>query len=1225
MKNNFAILTFLLLCLSHLSADETVTNWDFDTEATTPKKAIGNVIKGQPGPHPPEFPDFAQKNTAVKLDGRGAGFVIEDPGPESPFDFTNGDAMTLEAWVKVDGIGNGQPMYIIGKGRTGSPKHDRDNQNWSLRIVGAGGMGKLSFLFATKPGSGEAHWHRWTSNNGFNTQTGWHHVALSYEFGKPENVQGWIDGIPTEGAWDLVGKTKLPPIVDDDEVWIGSSQGGNASNSFRGSLDNVAVHRKILSKETITKRFKRVGGPRVIKTEIAKMPDLGKVQPGQVLVQFSEGLPAFQRWPNQAELPKETARWHTDSFLLPRVPVRYDDWGIRSAWKAPLLVRKAADLDLPAGETRFLLRTRGLARLWVDGKLVAKTRPAQTSAPDGEERPTPLAQPPHPGLRVKGYRQQEVFGTVQLSEAGKYRVVMELIVGGKNQRTETGEICVAMESPDKTTFFILGTPSIPLTDAATESALPKIEARLSKFEDENRRKAATSRDNYWAKRHAIASEWTKKNAAPALPSGENPVDAFLNAKMQKAREYSPSLSQSPSTFHSEVLPILRKQCFRCHGEKDKGGLKLNSREHALKGGDSEIPAFLAGKPAESEMILRIRSKDEDEVMPPTGDGLSKKEIKILEQWILEGAKWPAAPVAPEKLIVSSLTQDEAFLRRVFLDTIGIPPSELEIRRFLKDASTDKRSKIIDQLLNDERCADHAMSEWLDLLAENPTLLNQSLNSTGPFRWFLHDSLRDNKPLDRMVTELILMRGDATTGGSAGFAMAAENDSPFAAKGHIVATAFLGIELQCARCHDSPYHSTTQRDLYSLAAMFERKPVTVPKTSRVPAGFFEKNARQSLIQVTLKPGEPVKPQWPFNKATGIAEGQELDYLIENPSDSRERLAALITSPQNQRFPKVVVNRIWKRLMGAGFVEPAHDWEGNSPSHPHLLDWLAHELVSNQYDTNHILRLILNSNAYQRESIGQNLTASPEERFFNAPDQRRLTAEQIADSLHAAAGVTMDSEELTFVHDGRRPLGKRQTFGKPQRAWMFASLNNERDRPSLSLPRAQSIADVLQAFGWTGSRQKPIHHRETEPNVLQPGILANGTLTHRLTRAYHGSDLAQLAFESPTPKTLLESTFLRFLNRLPKPDETSALLPVLAQGFQDRLLPKDKVQLPTSPTQRPLVTWFNHMAPESSTTQQAIELQVRQGPPPDPRFRKEWRETYEDLVWALINHREFVWIP
>ncbi|MCA9093574.1 MAG: DUF1553 domain-containing protein, partial [Planctomycetaceae bacterium] len=537
-----------------------------------------------------------------------------------------------------------------------------------------------------------------------------------------------------------------------------------------------------------------------------------------------------------------------------------------------------------------------------------------------------------------------------------------------------------------------------------------------------------------------------------------------------------------------------------------------------------------------------------------------------------------------------------------------------------------RDRIIDTLLEDERFADHWISDWLDQLAENPTLLNAALNSTGPFRWFLHDALRDRKPFDRLVTELVMLRGGKHEGGTAGFGMAAENDAPFAAKGHIVASAFLGIELQCARCHDSPYHSTTQRDLYALAAMFDRKPTTVPKTSRVPLAFFEKNkSRESLIRVTLKPDEPVQPIWPFEEVTGIHDGPELDRLMQSPTDSRERLAVLITAPQNIRFSRVVVNRIWKQLLGAGLVEPLHDWEGRQASHPELLDWLAVQFVTHDYDIRHVIRLILTSKTYQRAAVGHNLTASSTLRFFNAPERRRLTAEQIVDSLHAAAGASMDVEELTFVHDGRRPISNRLTLGRPTRAWMFAGLNNERDRPSLSLPHARAIVDVLESFGWTGTRQKPITARDPDPNLLQPGVLANGTLTMTLSRASLGSDLAQTAVDAQSPESLVDQLFLRFLTRHPTPDERAQFIPSIQQDFESRLLPPDQIQPPKTLPPLPLVTWFNHLQSQANLIQQEHERRVRQGPPPDPRLRPEWREVYEDLIWSLINHREFVWIP
>jgi hypothetical protein len=901
----------------------------------------------------------------------------------------------------------------------------------------------------------------------------------------------------------------------------------------------------------------------------AVMPELGDIPAGKVLVTFSEGLLTHERWPNKEEAwPTETMRWVGVEFLLPRIPVRHDDWGIRASWKSPLLVRMAADCQLPAGDYKVLLRVRALSRLWIDGKIIAEAAAVTQKSPDGEEPITPLRAPPLRGMRVAGYHQQEAVGEASIaelpeSEPRHSRVVLEMVVGGEGQRTETGEVCVAVQSEDGRSYFLLrpsidppesiehdsqpegpesrrteftatdgsagnSSSQIELTDFAVEAALARIGGSLHDFDDQTRRTAAAGQDDFWIHRHQLAREWAGQQGTPAVPTVHDPtiahpIDAFITAKIESA------------------------------------------------------------KAAASQSI--------DET------GLT------------------AAPVI----------DDFALIRRVYLDTVGIPPAIDDINAFLRDAAPNRLPRLVDRLLADERFADHWISEWLDMLAENPTLINQSLNSTGPFRWFLHDSLRDNKPLDRLVSELILMRGSDGEGGSAGFAVAGENDSPFAAKGHILASAFQGIQLRCARCHDSPYHTTTQRDLYSLAAMLERKAVTAPVTSRVPAAFFEQKARESLIQATLKPDELVAPVWPFEEVTGVVDTEELDAFLLESDDSRHRLAALMTSPRNRRFARVAVNRLWKRLIGTGLVEPVHDWEGRQASHPELLDWLAHQLMTNAYDMRQVARTILLSRTYRREASGHNLDAAPQRRFFAAPDRRRLTAEQIVDSLHAVTGTTMDVEELTFVHDGRRPLAKRQTLGKPRRAWMFASLNNERDRPSLSLPRARAVTDVLEAFGWEGSRQQPIHARDTDPSVLQAGVLANGSLTQSLTRASHGSKLAQLAVDAESPEALANTLVLRVLGRMPASGEHTVFAQLLADGFATRLMPSGEIESSSSLPPLPLVTWFNHLQPEADEIQRELERRVRVGPPPDPRLRAPWRERYEDIVWSLVNHREFVWMP
>ena len=1205
-----------------------VQRWEFDNPLPAANSALGAKFD-VPGPRSPEFPRFSQENHGAQFDGKGARIVVPDR-EDGRFDFKNGDAITLEAWVMPDKSGGSSPMYVIGKGRTGNPGFAKDNQNWALRVVAAQGDAKLSFLFATSPGGKSSPWARWTSDLSFALGDGWRHVAVSYRFGDPSSIRGWIDGQPTKGQWDLGGPTAAAPIVDDDSIWIGSSMGGSAGNSFRGRIDHVAVWREHWSNEQAAAQFQRVGGPRVLGPLPAVMPELGPLPPGQIQFTLGEGMPDHRRWLRRGETrPEAHAHWEGPAFLLHRIPLRYDSWGIRDAWQAPLLLTLAGDVPFPAGEHRILLRARGLGRLWIDGKLVAETKPITKQPPNGEEPITPIVVPPAPGARPAGYHQQEVFGQVQFESDGPRRVVLELAVGGKSLRTETGELLVARAIGDDA-FEVLGADaaSLPLIDPAVEAALSDMEASLRMIEDDMRRALAARHSDYWQRRHAAAREWSEayEVEVPAA-GGDHPIDRFLQAKATRARaaaaNVSPQDREQANEFHQSVLPLLRTHCFRCHGEQDQGGLRLTARAHALQGGDSG-PAIVPGKPDESELIDRIANEDADLRMPPSDQPLPAKDIRTLRDWVANGAPWPERVLDPQQLRLGEPLSDEAFLRRAYLDTIGIPPSTTEVKEFLDDNGPDRRVRLIDRLLADPRVADHLISVWLDLLAENPTLLNASLNSTGPFRWFLHDSLRDNKPFDRLVTELIMMRGGVHEGGSAGFGVAAENDSPMAAKGHVLASAFLGIELQCARCHDSPYHQTTQRDLYSLAAMLGRKPLTVPATSRVPAAFFEQEkSRQPLIQATLKPNEPVSPRWPFASTTGVDESDAAPWLRQ-PDDSRERLAALITSPQNRRFSQVLVNRIWRQLMGAGLVEPLHDWEGREASHPQLLRWLAREFVANDYDLRHVMRLIMTSAAYQRQAAGSNRIASPEWRFFLAPDQRRLTAEQIVDSLHAVTR-SMKVEELTFVHDGRRALSNRLTLGQPTRAWMFGDLKNERDRPSLSLPEARAVVDVLEAFGWTGARQMPVYQRDIEPNVLQPGVIANGVLTANLTRASAGSELADLAVETESVDQLVEELFLRILTRRPTPAESAEFTSQLEIDFARRVVPPALRPQVAASDPLPLVTWFNHLRPDANTIQQERERRVREGPPPDPRLLPQWREVYEDVIWSLVNHRDFVWSP
>ena len=195
-------------------------------------------------------------------------------------------------------------------------------------------------------------------------------------------------------------------------------------------------------------------------------------------------------------------------------------------------------------------------------------------------------------------------------------------------------------------------------------------------------------------------------------------------------------------------------------------------------------------------------------------------------------------------------------------------------------------------------------------------------------------------------------------------------------------------------------------------------------------------------------------------------------------------------------------------------------------------------------------------------------------------------------------------------------------------MLANLANERDRPSLNLPKAQALTDILLAFGWSGARQNPRTDRETDPNVLQPGVMANSTASLLLTRVVEGSALSQAAHQVRSPEELVEFLYLRYLSRLPTPEERKLFAAPLAQDFENRIVQEADQKSDQSLREWPVlpkVTWSNHLQSQANVVALEMEKRARAGTPPATSLRAEWREMYEDVLWSIINIREFVWMP
>ena len=1067
------------------------------------------VVFGQAGPRPPRERGFAADNKAAMFGG-GRGFLrVTDPGADSPFDFVAGDSITLEAWVNPFELQDGQQVYVVGKGRTGNPGVAADNQNWSLRISAADGLARPSFLFRNadnRKGRSE-DFHRWVAAEGFEPGSGWHHVAISYTFGEPGSIRGYVDGRPVSGTWDFGGPTTKPPVVDDDEVWIGSAINGNASATFLGLLDEVAIHRgtvtaaEICSRWDVDESVPIEGG-----TQPADLPETA------VLYEIFEGMPDGSWYVGGAGPTESFTR---PQFALIDLPLRYGETGVREDRSDPFIVRASGRVELPPGPQLLTIRTRGGARVFLDGKTVA-TLATPRDQSDGHEKIFVPDRSGPAGIRpVPQGDQQTVVDVV--GDGKRHLVRVEVRVGGRNRRPETGDFSVSVGPPD--TVPLIASPAgeaVPLSDSGWQELANRLRADLDR-ENTARRQAAVARQaDFWARRHAQAKERLAARSpvvAPEIPAA--------------------------AAAHAAAI----------HGDIDRF---INAR-------------LLAAE------------------IPPAG-----------------------------------LVADTDFIRRVSLDVRGIIPAPAEIEAFLADTRSDRRERLIDTFLADPRWADHWVGYWQDVLAENPNLVNPSLNNTGPFRFWIHESFLDDKPIDRFATEAVLMQGSTYGGGPGGFALATENDVPFAAKAHVLSRAFLAMEMNCARCHDAPNHRFIQKDLFSLAAMLARGPQKVPLTSSIP-GDKERLARLA-VQVTLEPGTNVPPAWPF---ADVVDEKAAEGLVRSPADTREQLAALITTPDNDRFAKVIVNRLWARYFGRGLVADADDWESESPSHPELLDWLARQLVANDYSLKAVARLILASHAYGRGRLEfeRPVPAS----MVAGREPRRMSAEQVVDSLHAASGKPFDVEEITFDVEG---LKKRDIFTRlpaPTTAWQFATTANERDRPSLSFPFAQQYTTLMAAFGWRAERQSPITDREIDPDVLQPAIVANGVVVKKASQFSESSEFTRLALESRPLEGFIEGVFLRILGRSPTAVEEATAVALLTDGYDTRRVAVDPANIPP-PEPRPTgVSWPNHLTQDADRVKRELAAIALRGDPPSPRLAADWRERAEDLVWTLFNTPEFVFLP
>ena len=378
--------------------------------------------------------------------------------------------------------------------------------------------------------------------------------------------------------------------------------------------------------------------------------------------------------------------------------------------------------------------------------------------------------------------------------------------------------------------------------------------------------------------------------------------------------------------------------------------------------------------------------------------------------------WKEKKITPNPVI-----DDATFLRRIYLDVVGRIPSATEAEAFLADDSKNKRSQLIDDLLDSEGYVNHYFNYWADILRIN----NQQgggQNVVPAYTKWTKDALRENMPYDQFVRELISAKGDYQSG-SLGYYYR-DRGMPLDNMANTV-RIFLGTRLECAQCHNHPFDKWTQMDFFHMAAFsygidlrnqggkFQEVQSTMQRDDNLSRD--EKNNLRRAFQEIGRPlrnrpevsynGEKL-PQLPHDYQYDDAEpkekidastmfGKQLE--VDSPGTRLEDYAAWMTSPENPRFTKVIANRLWKRAFGLGLVEPVDEWmDQTQPVYPEMLDFLEKEMVAMDYDMKEFLRALFNTKLYQRKAVFEDID-DPTSFAFAGPVLRRMSAEQIWDSV------------------------------------------------------------------------------------------------------------------------------------------------------------------------------------------------------------------------------------
>lgn len=446
------------------------------------------------------------------------------------------------------------------------------------------------------------------------------------------------------------------------------------------------------------------------------------------------------------------------------------------------------------------------------------------------------------------------------------------------------------------------------------------------------------------------------------------------------------------------------------------------------------------------------------------------------------------------IVPSPLCSDSEFIRRVYLDVLGALPTPDESRRFLSDTNANKRAKLIDELLNRSEYVDRWTVKWCDLLRVNRSF---PANLGEQPMWAYYDWVRShiarNTPMDRFVSELITATGSSELAGPANFFRVARDAQSMAEQ---TSALFLGVRLDCARCHNHPFEQLTWDDNLGMAAFFSRV-----KHKRGVGGIETVYERRSGTIRHPKTGAVMPPQ--------VLRGEYVASGGDASVGPRAQLAKWITSPDNPWFARNMSNRVWFWLFGRGIVHEPDDFRStNPPSNPQLLDYIAKQFADNGFDTKYLFRLILNSRTYQLSARPNETNAKDHVHFSHYPI-KRLDAEQTLDVINQLVGTT--------ERFGGLPVGMRAS----------------------QLPDPAVRSSFLDLFGRPKRSTTCECERSAEMHVGQMlHLISSDHMESKL--AARGSRLDRLIAEKKTDEQIIDEFYLAAFSRTPTAKEKQMLL-------------------------------------------------------------------------------------